>query len=143
MVCALRFFLASPVVVYDPYYKLDVNGYPVYWGKPFSLIDGFAEPSSMHCNGARIILLIELRKSLQQCHSKHCPECADTDLRKLLITCDARNIQCFADCDIYTGDDDRKLALMRCTLLSCSFCHTKRAENHITFSEIAKIAKDM
>jgi hypothetical protein len=141
MICLLRQCLTDHRVVRDPYFIL-ANGSPAYWGKIISLIDGLNK-RSMHCTGARLILIEELSRALQKCHSEHCPECADTHLRKLLNTCDACDIQCFANCSICTCDEDKKLALMRCTALSCSFCHTKRAKESITFSEIVKSAKDM
>ena len=140
MTCVLYKCLTDPRVVHDPY--IFAKGSPVYWGKIIPLIDGLNK-KSMHCTGARLIFIEELSSALQKCHSERCPECADTHLRKLLNTCDARDIQCFANCSIYTCDEDKKLALMRCTALSCSFCHTKRAKESITFSEIVKSAKDM
>jgi len=142
MICLLRQCLTEFRVVDDPYSDL-TKGSAVYWGKIIPLIDRLDQQGSMHCTGARLILIEELSRALQQCHSEHCQECADTHLRKLLNTCDARDIQCFANCSIYTCDEDKKLALMRCTALSCSFCHTKRAKESITFSKIVKSAKDM
>jgi len=142
MTCFLRECLTKFRVVDDHSSDL-TNGSPAYWGKIIPLIDRLNQQGSMHCTGARLILIDELSRALQKCHSEYCQECADTHLRKLLNTCDARDIQCFYNCSICTCDKDKKLALMRCTALSCSFCHTKRAKESITFSEIVKSAKDM